>query len=315
MAFHMFSRRRASVGIHISENWLTGVVLVRGGELIKRCDAVELSKFDSAQAAARQLVDMLDAKGGLATANVDPKEVFTRTMKLDADLEDREIHEQMQIAATQALEVDLEHLAFDYSVQGISYAEDAKAEVLMSACSAQAVRDHESMLAKAGLKVRAIEPQEQSIQRAYCNMVQDFPDTYQQYVTAMLASSPDDFQVWLFRGRALEDSMQLPSNSSWRRLWEEANTTPASRSMCTTETRILCDLLQSEAEQRLGERIVRWLILPSSISRHLADSLQEVESPRAIIEMRPNPDSEKATRIPSAGLIMAFGLALAGVTC
>ena len=315
MAFHMFNRRRAAVGIHFGQDWLTGVVLVRGGELIKRCDAVELSQFASPQAAAVKLVGRLSAEGGLVTANVDSREVFTRTIQLDADLDDSEIHEQVQLAATEALGAGLDGLAFDYLVQGISYAAEAKADVLLSACSIEVVRAQETLLSESGLKVRAIEPQEQSIQRAYCNMVQEFPDTHQQYVTAMISSSCEEFEVWLFRGRALEDSVRVPSNSSWKRLWEESGDTPASRSMATTETRMLCDLLQKESEKRLGERIVRWLILPSNISKGLADSLQEVETPRAIIEMRPNPDSDKANRIPSAGLIMAFGLALAGAAC
>ena len=312
MAFHVFNRQRATVGIHLGEDWLTGVVLVRGGEMIKRCEAVELSRFPSPQAATDKLVGMLSAEGGLVTSNVHPREVFTRTMQLDADLDDNEIHEQVQLAATEALGARPEGLAFDYSVQGVSYAQEAKADVLLSACSLDVVRVQEKLLSKAGLKVRAIEPQEQSIQRAYCNMVQEFPDTFQQYVTAMISSSYEEFEIWLFRGRSLEDTLRVPSNSSWQRLWEETQDTPASRSMRTTESRRLCEVLQNESHQRMGERIVRWLILPSNISKGLADTLQEVESPRAIIEMRPNPDSDKATRIPSSGLIMAFGLALAG---
>ena len=216
MAFHMFNRRRAAVGIHFGQDWLTGVVLVRGGELIKRCDAVELSQFASPQAAAIKLVGRLSAEGGLVTANVDPREVFTRTIQLDADLDDSEIHEQVQLAATEALGAGLDGLAFDYLVQGISYAAEAKADVLLSACSMEVVRAQETLLSESGLKVRAIEPQEQSIQRAYCNMVQEFPENHQliQYhMESSLSARPDAKGTGgtRFIGRAL-----TPSNSAAR---------------------------------------------------------------------------------------------------
>ncbi len=312
MAFHLLNRRRTSVGIHFGEHWLTGVVLVQGGELIKRCDGVELVHFDSQEAAVTELIGVLDARGAWVTANVDPEQVFTRVIQTNADLEDADIHEQMQIAATEALELDLSDIALDYTVQGVSYASEAKADVLLFACPMELVRDREALLSDAGLKVRAIEPQEQSLQRAYGNMVRELPDAHHRYVTAMLCTSREQFDVWLFRGRAFEDALHLPTNNGWQRLWDTPKVTRAMKSMCTTETRTLCEHLHSEAKQRLGERVARWLLLPSNVSKHIADALQQVDSPVAIIEMRPNPDSEKANRIPSDGMIMAFGLALAG---
>lgn len=312
MAFHLFNRRRTSVGMHFGEHWLTGVVLVQGGELIKRCDGVELAHFESQESAVRELTGMLDARGGSVTSNVDPEHVFSRVVQMNADLDDADIHEQMQIAASEALETDLADIALDYSVQGVSYASEAKADVLLFACPMEVVRGRESLLQSAGLKVRAIEPQEQSLQRAYCNMVRDLPDAHHRYVTAMLSMSRQQIDVWLFRGRSFEESLRLPTNSGWQRLWESPKLTKALKSMCTTETRNLCEHLHAESKQRLGERIARWLLLPSNTSRYVADSLQRVDSPVAIIEMRPNPDSDKANRIPSEGVIMAFGLALAG---
>lgn len=312
MAFHVFNRRRTSVGVHFGENWLTGVVLVQGGELIKRCEGVELVEFDSEQAAVQELTGLLDAQGGSVTSSVEPRQVFTRSVQIDAELDDADIHEQMQIAATEALGIDLADIALDYTIQGVSYASQAKADVLLYACPMEVVREREALLSAAGLNVRAIEPQEQSLQRAYCNMVRDLPDAHHRYVTAMLAMSREEIDVWLFRGRSFEDSLRLPTNSGWQRLWDSPKATKALKSLCTTETRSLCKQLHEESKQRTGERIARWLLLPSNTSRYVADSLQQVDSPVAIIEMRPNPDSDKANRIPSEGVIMAFGLALAG---
>lgn len=56
MAFHLFNRRRNCVGVHFGEHWLTGVVLVQGGELIKRCDGVELVEYESHGEALKALV-------------------------------------------------------------------------------------------------------------------------------------------------------------------------------------------------------------------------------------------------------------------
>lgn len=312
MAFHLFNRRRPSVGMHFGEHWLTGVVLVQGGELIKRCEGVELVDFDSEEAAAQALIGMLDARGGSVTSNAPHEQVFARVVQMDAELDDVDIHEQMQIAATEALEIDLVDIAFDYSVQGVSYAQEAKADVLLFACPMEVVRQREAMLQRSGLKVRAIEPQEHSLQRAYCNMVRDLPDAHHRYVTAMLAMSREQIDVWMFRGRSFEGALSLPTNSGWQRLWDSSKATKALKSLCSTETRSLCEHLHAESKQRVGERIARWLLLPSNTSRHIADSLQQVDSPVAIIEMRPNPDSDKANQIPSEGVIMAFGLALAG---
>lgn len=232
---------------------------------------------------------------------------------MNADLEDAEIHEQAQIAATEALALEVSEIALDYSVQGVSYTSEAKADVLLFACPMPLVTEREALLTQAGLKVRAIEPQEHALSRAYTNMVQDLPDAHHRYVTAMLSSSLEGFHVWLFRGRAFERTVEVPTNPGWQRLWDAKKPTKALKSMCVMETRQLCEQLHDEAKSALGERISRWLLLPSHVSRYLADALQEVDAPMAIIEMRPNPDSEKANRVPSEGVIMAFGLALSGV--
>jgi len=313
MAFHLFNRHRNCVGVHFGEDWLTGVVLVQGGELIKRCDGVELVEYESHAKALKALVAELDARGGLVTANIDPDQVFSRVMQINADLEDTEIHEQAQIAATEALGLDIAEIALDYSVQGVSYASEAKADVLLFACPMALIDEREKLLADAGLKVRAIEPQEHSLQRAYGNMVRDLPDTHHRYVTAMLSASREGFCIWLFRGRAFEHLVRLPMTSGWERVWDADKPTKAIESLSVSETRALCEQLHEQSKAQLGERIARWLLLPSNLSKHLADALQEVDAPMAIIEMRPNPDSEKAGRVPSDGVIMAFGLALAGV--
>ena len=313
MAFHLFNRHRNCVGVHFGEDWLTGVVLVQGGELIKRCDGVELVEYESHEAALKGLVDKLDAEGGLVTSNIDPDQVFSRAMQMNADLEDAEIHEQAQIAATEALGLDISETALDYSVQGVSYTSEATADVLLFACPMALVHEREKLLVDVGLKVRAIEPQEHALQRAYGNMVRDLPDAHHRYVTAMLSASPDGFCVWLFRGRAFEHLARLPMSAGWTRVWDAEKPTKAIESLSVSETRALCEQLHEQAKAQLGERIARWLILPSNLSKYLADALQEVDAPMAIIEMRPNPDSEKASRVPSDGVIMAFGLALAGV--
>ena len=313
MAFQLFNRHRNCVGVHFGEDWLTGVVLVQGGELIKRCDGVELVEYESPGEALQALVDKLDARGGLVTSNVDAEQVFSRVIQMNADLDDAEIHEQSQIAATDALGLELAEIALDYSVQGVSYASEAKADVLLFACPMAVVREREALLSGAGLKVRAIEPQEQSLQRAYGNMVRDLPDGHHRYVTAMLSASRESFCVWFFRGRAFEHLVRLPTNSGWERIWDAEKPTKAIESLCVSETRSLCEQLHEAAKDQLDERISRWLLLPSNLSKPLADALQEVDAPMAIIEMRPNPDSEKANRVPSDGVIMAFGHALSGV--
>ena len=313
MAFQLFNRHRNCVGVHFGEDWLTGVVLVQGGELIKRCDGVELVEYESHGEALKALVDKLEARGGLVTSNVDQDQVFSSVIQMNADLDDAEIHEQAQIAATDALALELSEIALDYSVQGVSYAAEAKADVLLFACPMALVRERETLLCEAGFKVRAIEPQEQSLQRAYGNMVRDLPDGHHRYVTAMVSASREAFCIWLFRGRAFEHLVRLRSNSGWARIWDAEQPTKALESLCVSETRHLCEQLHDEAKGQLGERVSRWLLLPSNLSKYLADALQEVDSPMAIIEMRPNPDSEKANRVPSDGVIMAFGHALAGV--
>ncbi len=313
MAFHLFNRQRNCVGVHFSEDWFTGVVLVQGGELIQRCDGVELVEYESHAAALKALVDKLDARSGLVTSNIDPDQVFSRTMQMNADLDDADIHEQAQLAATEALGLDISEIALDYSVQGVSYASEATADVLLFACPMALVYEREKLLADAGLKIRAIEPQEHALQRAYGNMVRDLPDAHHRYVTAMLSASLDGFCVWLFRGRAFEHLVRLPMSDGWKRVWDADKPTKAIESLSVSETRSLCEQLHEQAKAQLGERIARWLLLPSNLSKYLADALQEVDAPMAIIEMRPNPDSEKASRVPSDGVIMAFGLALAGV--
>ncbi len=312
MAFQLLQRKRSTLGIHFGSECLAGVVLAQGSELIKRCDGVQLANFDAPEAALHELVSLLDARGAAVISHLDPEQVFTRILQMDPDLEDADIHEQMHLVATEALQLDLADIALDYCVQGVSYAGQAMADVLLFACPLALVREREALLVGAGLKVRAIEPLEQSLQRAFCSLVRDMPDAHHRHVTLMLCTSREQFDVWLFEGRTLRETLQIPATSGWQHLWDAADDASAHKSLCASEARMLCKQLHETARQRLGERISRWLLLPSSISRALANAIQEVDSPLAIIEMRPNPDSEAASRIPSDAMIKAFGLALSG---
>jgi len=96
--------------------------------------------------------------------------VITKTIEMDAGLDDAEMEEQIKLEADQYIPYPLDEVAIDFEVQGPSARNPDRVEVLLAACRRENVDIREAALALAGLDVKIVEVEAYAMERA-CELV------------------------------------------------------------------------------------------------------------------------------------------------
>jgi len=98
--------------------------------------------------------------------------VITKTIEMDAGLDDDEMEEQIKLEADQYIPYPLDEVAIDFEVQGPSPRNPDRVEVLLAACRRENVDIREAALALAGLDAKVVEVEAYAMERA-CDLVID----------------------------------------------------------------------------------------------------------------------------------------------
>lgn len=93
--------------------------------------------------------------------------VITKTIEMEAGLNDDELENQLKIEADQYIPYPLEEVAIDFEVQGTSVRNPERVEVLLAACRKENVEVREAALALAGLTAKVVDVEAYALERAY----------------------------------------------------------------------------------------------------------------------------------------------------
>jgi len=93
--------------------------------------------------------------------------VITKSIEMDAGLNDDELENQLKIEADQYIPYPLEEVAIDFEVQGPSARSAGRVEVLLAACRKENVEIREAALALAGLTAKVVDVEAYALERSY----------------------------------------------------------------------------------------------------------------------------------------------------
>ena len=105
--------------------------------------------------------------GKSAAVAVSGSAVITKTIEMEAGLNDDELENQLKIEADQYIPYPLEEVAIDFEVQGPAARSPGRVEVLLAACRKENVEIREAALALAGLTAKVVDVEAYALERAY----------------------------------------------------------------------------------------------------------------------------------------------------
>ncbi len=93
--------------------------------------------------------------------------VITKTIEMDAALDDDEMENQITVEADQYIPYPLDEVAIDFEVQGISERNPEQVEVLLAACRRENVEMREAALQLGSLKPMVVDIEAHAMKRAF----------------------------------------------------------------------------------------------------------------------------------------------------
>jgi type IV pilus assembly protein PilM len=112
-----------------------------------------------------------------AAVAVSGSAVITKTIEMDAGLNDEELENQIKIEADQYIPYPLDEVAIDFEVQGASVRNPERVDVLLAACRKENVEVREAALALAGLSAKIVDVEAYALERAFGLLVKQLsPD-------------------------------------------------------------------------------------------------------------------------------------------
>ncbi len=133
--------------------------------------------------AVKRLVSRVKATSRQAAVAVAGSAVITKTIEMDAALNDDEMENQITVEADQYIPYPLDEVAIDFEVQGLSERNPDQVEVLLAACRKENVELREAVLDIGGLKPAVVDIEAHAMKRAF------------DLVKPQLGSNPDDLVV------------------------------------------------------------------------------------------------------------------------
>jgi type IV pilus assembly protein PilM len=109
--------------------------------------------------------------------------VITKTIEMDATLNDTEMENQIIVEADQYIPYPLDEVAIDFEVQGVSERNSEQVEVLLAACRRENVELREAALDLSGSKARIVDIEAHAMKRAF------------ELIKPQLGSNADDLVV------------------------------------------------------------------------------------------------------------------------
>ncbi len=142
-----------------------------------------INEVEGVGEAVKRLVARVKATARQAAVAVAGSAVITKTIEMDASLNDDEMENQITVEADQYIPYPLDEVAIDFEVQGLSERNPDQVEVLLAACRKENVELREAVLDIGGLKPAVVDIEAHAMKRAF------------DLVKPQLGSNPDELVV------------------------------------------------------------------------------------------------------------------------
>ena len=142
-----------------------------------------ISDVEGVGEAIKRVIGRSKAQARQAAVAVAGSAVITKTIEMDAALNDDEMENQITVEADQYIPYPLDEVAIDFEVQGISERNPEQVEVLLAACRRENVEMREAALQLGGLKPAVVDIEAHAMKRAF------------ELIKPQLGSNPQDLVV------------------------------------------------------------------------------------------------------------------------
>jgi type IV pilus assembly protein PilM len=142
-----------------------------------------ISDVEGVGDAVKRLMSRSKASTNQVAVAVAGSAVITKTIEMDATLNDTEMENQIIVEADQYIPYPLDEVAIDFEVQGVSERNSEQVEVLLAACRRENVELREAALDLSGAKARIVDIEAHAMKRAF------------ELIKPQLGSNADDLVV------------------------------------------------------------------------------------------------------------------------
>ena len=142
-----------------------------------------ISDVEGVGDAVKRLMSRSKASTTQVAVAVAGSAVITKTIEMDATLNDTEMENQIIVEADQYIPYPLDEVAIDFEVQGVSERNSEQVEVLLAACRRENVELREAALDLSGAKARIVDIEAHAMKRAF------------ELIKPQLGSNADDLVV------------------------------------------------------------------------------------------------------------------------
>lgn len=142
-----------------------------------------ISDVEGVGEAIKRVIARSKANAKRAAVAVAGSAVITKTIEMDAQLNDSEMENQITVEADQYIPYPLDEVAIDFEIQGLSERNPDQVEVLLAACRKENVELREAALELGSLKAAVVDIEAHSMKRAF------------DLVKPQLSGNPEDLVV------------------------------------------------------------------------------------------------------------------------
>ena len=142
-----------------------------------------ISDVEGVGDAVKRLISRSKASTNQVAVAVAGSAVITKTIEMEASLDDTEMENQIIVEADQYIPYPLDEVAIDFEVQGVSERNSEQVEVLLAACRRENVELREAALDLSGAKARIVDIEAHAMKRAF------------ELIKPQLGSNADDLVV------------------------------------------------------------------------------------------------------------------------
>ena len=122
----------------------------------------------------------------LASVAVAGSAVITKTIQMNANLNDQELEDQISVEADQYIPYPLDEVAIDFEVLGESETNSEQVDVLLAACRKENVELREDALEIGGLTTRIVDVEAYAIERAFDLLKSQIDDSDEDLTVAIV---------------------------------------------------------------------------------------------------------------------------------
>jgi len=133
--------------------------------------------IDAAGDAVRKAVKRSGTRCKQAAVAIGGASVITKIISLPANLNDREMEEQVELQADQYIPFPLEEVSYDFEVQGPSEADPDMVDVFIAATRSENVEHRQAVLEAAGLQAKVVDTESDALENACGLLTHQMPDS------------------------------------------------------------------------------------------------------------------------------------------